>query len=76
MAQISLFFVCFPLLHPHKSLTNLPEFANVLEQLETTFYNQALSKFQESDFTTAGFSNAQVPIEQFTSVSLPKNCLR
>jgi len=45
------------------------QFANVLEQLETTFYNQALAKFQASDFTTAGFSNAQVPIEQFTAIA-------
>jgi len=45
------------------------QFANVLEQLETTFYNQALSKFQESDFTSAGFSSAQVPIEQFTAIA-------
>jgi hypothetical protein len=42
------------------------EFANVLEQLETSFYGQALSKFQESDFTAAGYTSAQVPIEQFT----------
>lgn len=40
------------------------KFADVLEQLETQFYNAALAKFQESDFTTAGFANAQVPIEQ------------
>jgi len=45
------------------------QFANVLEQLETSFYGQALSKFQESDFTAAGFSNAQVPIEQFTAIA-------
>jgi len=40
------------------------KFADVLEQLETKFYEQALAKFQESDFTTAGFANPQVPIEQ------------
>lgn len=45
------------------------QFANVLEQLETQFYNQALSTFQASDFTTAGFTDAQIPIEQFTAIS-------
>lgn len=45
------------------------QFANVLEQLETSFYSQALSKFQESDFTTAGFSDPQVPIQQFQSIA-------
>lgn len=45
-----------------------PEFANVLEQLETQFYTQALQKFQESDFITAGFTDAQIPIQQFTAI--------
>lgn len=45
------------------------QFANVLEQLETTFYSQALSKFQQSDFTTAGFSDPQVPIQQFQTIA-------
>jgi len=44
------------------------QFANVLEQLEATFYSQALSKFQESDFTAAGFPSAQLAIEQFVSI--------
>ncbi|TFK56199.1 hypothetical protein OE88DRAFT_719953 [Heliocybe sulcata] len=44
------------------------QFADVLEQLETQFYTQALAKFQESDFTTAGFSAAQVPIQQFSTI--------
>ncbi|KDQ65013.1 hypothetical protein JAAARDRAFT_28676 [Jaapia argillacea MUCL 33604] len=43
-------------------------FADVLEQLETSFYTQALLKFQESDFTAAGFSQVQVPIQQFKSI--------
>ena len=46
----------------------LLEFANVLEQLETQFYTEALSKFQVSDFTAAGFSDANVPIQQFQFV--------
>jgi rubrerythrin len=45
------------------------QFAHVLEQLETQFYSQALAKFQESDFVAAGFSNAQIPIQQFTDIS-------
>lgn len=44
------------------------EFADVLEQLESSFYSEALSKFQESDFTAAGFPNAQLAIEQFVSI--------
>jgi len=45
------------------------KFANVLEQLETQFYMQALQKFQESDFVSAGFTSAQIPIEQFTAIA-------
>lgn len=44
------------------------KFANVLEQLETQFYTEALSKFQTSDFTSAGFADASVPIQQFTNI--------
>jgi hypothetical protein len=44
------------------------EFADVLEQLESTFYAQALQKFKESDFQAAGFSSAQIPIQQFTQI--------
>jgi hypothetical protein len=45
------------------------KFADVLEQLESKFYSQALKKFKQSDFTNAGFSLAQLPIEQFKSIS-------
>ncbi|KAI0069195.1 hypothetical protein BV25DRAFT_113979 [Artomyces pyxidatus] len=45
------------------------QFANVLEQLETQFYQQALQKFQASDFTAAGFTSAQLPVEQFTAIA-------
>ncbi|KAH9483100.1 hypothetical protein JR316_0005201 [Psilocybe cubensis] len=41
------------------------KFADVLEQLESTFYSQALSKFQDSDFQAAGFTASQIAIEQF-----------
>ncbi|KDQ20634.1 hypothetical protein BOTBODRAFT_26641 [Botryobasidium botryosum FD-172 SS1] len=44
------------------------QFANVLEQLETQFYTQGIAKFQTADFTNAGFTNAQVPIEQLTVI--------
>jgi len=43
-------------------------FADVLEQLESQFYTQAIAKFQESDFTAAGFTSASIPIEQFTVI--------
>jgi len=43
-------------------------FADVLEQVETTFYSQALQKFQVSDFVAAGYSNPQIPIQQFTQI--------
>jgi len=46
----------------------LSDFAFVLENLETEFYKQALTKFQKSDFTNAGFSSAEVAIEQFTAI--------
>ncbi|THH20269.1 hypothetical protein EW146_g1055 [Bondarzewia mesenterica] len=44
------------------------QFANVLEQLETQFYTQALSTFQASDFTSAGFTSSEIAIEQFTAI--------
>ncbi|KAF9643557.1 hypothetical protein BDM02DRAFT_3221793 [Thelephora ganbajun] len=52
------------------SATNLLvlKFADVLEQLESKFYAEALAKFNKSDFTTAGFTNAQLAIEQFLSI--------
>ncbi|KAJ8453770.1 hypothetical protein ONZ45_g19578 [Pleurotus djamor] len=44
------------------------KFADVLEQLESQFYAQALAKFQDQDFITAGFASSQVPIEQFKNI--------
>ncbi|KAI0698882.1 ferritin-like domain-containing protein [Cytidiella melzeri] len=44
------------------------QFANVLEQLETQFYTQALQKFVAEDFITAGFADPTIPIQQFTSI--------
>lgn len=54
---------------PTRAAFNLStEFADVLEQLESEFYKQALAKFKDSDFATAGFSSSQVAIEQFTVI--------
>lgn len=44
------------------------KFADVLEQLESQFYAEALAKFKESDFIDAKFSSTQLPIEQFLSI--------
>ncbi|TFY73227.1 hypothetical protein EWM64_g10785, partial [Hericium alpestre] len=44
------------------------QFANVLENLETQFYTQGLKKFSESDFAAAGFTSAQIPVEQLTAI--------
>jgi len=44
------------------------KFADVLEQLESSFYQQAIAKFTAADFTNAGFPSSQIPIEQFQSI--------
>jgi hypothetical protein len=44
------------------------KFADVLEQLETQFYQQAIDKFQDSDFIDAGFPDTQIPVEQFLQI--------
>ncbi|VDC06256.1 unnamed protein product [Peniophora sp. CBMAI 1063] len=44
------------------------QFANVLEQLETEFYAEGISKFQASDITAAGFTSANVVLEQLTAI--------
>jgi len=45
------------------------QFAHVLEQLETEFYAQALKKFQPSDFTSAGFNDPQLVVDQLTVIA-------
>lgn len=62
-----------PMKYPRAASANditVLKFANVLEQLETEFYKQALAKFQESDFTAAGFVSASVPVQQFNSIAI------
>ena len=44
---------------------SLIDFANVLEQLETQFYTQALNTFSDSDFIAAGYVDSQLPSQQF-----------
>ncbi|KAG6831898.1 hypothetical protein H0H87_003549 [Tephrocybe sp. NHM501043] len=44
------------------------KFADVLEQLEAGFYSQAIAKFQDSDFTSAGFTSSQIAVEQFQGI--------
>jgi hypothetical protein len=44
------------------------KFADVLEQLESSFYQQAIAKFKDTDFTAAGFPSSIVAVEQFQSI--------
>jgi hypothetical protein len=44
------------------------KFADVLEQLESKFYEQALQKFKDADFLAANFVSSQVPLQQFQKI--------
>ncbi|KAH9991669.1 ferritin-like domain-containing protein, partial [Russula compacta] len=44
------------------------QYAFTLEQLETQFYSQILSKFSASDFASAGFVLPDAAIEQFKTI--------
>ncbi|KAF9246867.1 ferritin-like domain-containing protein, partial [Melanogaster broomeanus] len=44
-------------------------FANVLEQLESNFYSQALEKFNAYSFEAAGFVSAEVPVQQIQVIA-------
>jgi len=46
------------------------KFADVLEQLETNFYIQALQKFSASDFIAAGLLTPEIAIEEITVISI------
>lgn len=48
-------------------------FANVLEQLESAFYTQALTKFNASSFGMAGFAWSQIPIQQIETIASDEN---
>lgn len=49
------------------------EFALTLEQAETTFYEQALSMFQASDFINAGFTSSTVALQEFSTFGLEES---
>jgi len=36
--------------------------------LETAFYEQAIAKFTDADFTAAGFGNVNIPKELFSVI--------
>jgi hypothetical protein len=44
------------------------KFANVLEQLESKFYEEAIAKFKDQDFTSAGYPSPQLPMEQIKTI--------
>lgn len=44
------------------------QFANVLEQLETSFYQQGIAKFKDADFQAAGFSSVLVATQTLTTI--------
>ncbi|KAF8845586.1 hypothetical protein BDN67DRAFT_1064880 [Paxillus ammoniavirescens] len=44
-------------------------FANVLEQLESNFYSQALQTFNASSFEAAGFVSSEVVIQQIQAIA-------
>jgi len=44
------------------------KFAEVLNQLESKFYSDAIAKFQDSDFTGAGFTVPDIPKQAFQKI--------
>lgn len=48
--------------------TTVLQFADVLEQLESQFYQAGLQQFQSSDYTAAGFTSSQLAIQQITNI--------
>jgi len=44
------------------------QFANILEQLETNFYAQGIAKFNDNDFTNAGFSSALIASQTLKAI--------
>ncbi|KAN0097813.1 Ferritin-like domain containing protein [Tylopilus felleus] len=68
-------FVCLtsvfssPLKHDPETDIQVLALANVLEQLESAFYTQALQRFNVSSFEAAGYASSQIPIQQFQAVA-------
>jgi hypothetical protein len=48
-------------------------FAFVLENLETEFYKQGLSKFKSSDFSNAGFTSGDSAVEEITTIQVDES---
>jgi hypothetical protein len=44
-------------------------FAQVLERLESTYYQEVLSKFKPDDYTAAGFVSSSIPIQELTAIA-------
>lgn len=63
--SLSNFLLCISLAEADLSIL---AFADVLEQLESEFYSQALAKFQPSDFTAAGYTSPELTVQQFTNI--------
>jgi len=55
---------------PAETDATVLQFAEVLNQLESQFYTQALDKFKDSDFTAAGFHVTDVPTQIFKEIQL------
>jgi hypothetical protein len=49
------------------------QFANVLNQLESSFYQQAIQKFQDTDFSAAGFTSSQMVTQILPQIKLDED---
>ncbi|KAG9317125.1 hypothetical protein JVU11DRAFT_1317 [Chiua virens] len=65
--------IAHPLPHNTTPDIKILAFANLVEQLESAFYAQALEIFSSSDFETAGFASSQIPIQQFEMIASDEN---
>jgi Ferritin-like domain len=61
-------FVLYGYLHQFGDLPTSSEIGAVLENLDVAFYKATLAKFQRTDYTSAGFTNADIPIKELTGV--------
>ncbi|KAN0140246.1 Ferritin-like domain containing protein [Lactarius tabidus] len=43
--------------------------AELLERLESTYYQEVLSKFTPDDYTAAGFARSSIPIQELTAIA-------